>query len=564
MILRILVLLLLCLPSTTTFAKADVSLRNGNFFATFLDLQYPGGLEPSIESTYNSLSNYKGPFGFSWGFPYGTQLTVELDGSILVMESGGGQENRFVPKNYQAAHTRDAVKKMVEIAKKNGMLAQPNQVAKYEQRLNEDATFRSSQVSLFVAKNWMPKTPLKEGAQLTSLRFNYQYITKLKNGFIRVLDGGSFEKFDEAGRIVQKGDRNKNYINFGYDANGRMVKIEDQLKRKMVLSYNELGLISQIVGTSGKKAAYQYSKEGMLISRVDQGGIQNTFKYSNDPYKLLIEIGYPNEKDSKGKPMTMQIDYYGKDRFFAVKSVKSKDGTVQTYDYILDHKDPNHYTVKVVLKNENGSKISDSQYEYFSKKKSLGEDFTWKMIEIVNGYKTETLYDEKTSFPVKITANDRTTTFAYDAKGHLTQKKTASETVDMTYHPKLGKVTQVVRTYKDGEKTWSQFGWDEKTGNLLTARNSDKKQVKIIYDSVGRMAALLDQKGRKLTFRYNDQSKPIEISDSKLGKVKFTYKNSGEVDKIDSSGGPQVASEVLQALQGLTEITEAAGVSFSL
>ena len=74
----------------------------------------------------------------------------------------------------------------------------------------------------------------------------------------------------------------------------------------------------------------------------------------------------------------------------------------------------------------------------------------------------------------------------------------------------------------------------------------------------------MDQAGRKLTFKYNDISKPVEIADAKLGVVKFTYKNSGEVDKIESNGGASIAMEVMKALQSLIEITAPAGVTMSI
>ena len=56
----------------------------------------------------------------------------------------------------------------------------------------------------------------------------------------------------------------------------------------------------------------------------------------------------------------------------------------------------------------------------------------------------------------------------------------------------------------------------------------------------------------------------MEIRDAKLGTVKFTYKNSGEVDKVDSNGGASVSVEVMRALQSLIDITAPAGVTMSI
>src|SRR5688572_589373 len=85
---------------SSAFARADVSLRNGNFFVYFRDLSYPGGMEPKIERVYNSKSDFIGMFGYSWGTQYETRLKVESDGSIVVTEFGGGPDNRFVSKNF--------------------------------------------------------------------------------------------------------------------------------------------------------------------------------------------------------------------------------------------------------------------------------------------------------------------------------------------------------------------------------------------------------------------------------------------------------------------------------
>ena len=178
--------------------------------------------------------------------------------------------------------------------------------------------------------------------------------------------------------------------------------------------------------------------------------------------------------------------------------------------------------------------------------------------------KTETNYDEKLGYPVKIVANGRTITMAYDVKGRMVKKITPLETTELSYDPGVGKVAKVSRKIKSGTVLWSEFQYDKTTANLLFARNSDKKSVKLVYDPQGRIRALVDQSARQLTFKYNDVSKPVEIADAKLGTVKFTYKNSGEVDKIESNGGANVATEVMRALQGLIDITAPAGVTMSI
>jgi YD repeat-containing protein len=80
----------------------------------------------------------------------------------------------------------------------------------------------------------------------------------------------------------------------------------------------------------------------------------------------------------------------------------------------------------------------------------------------------------------------------------------------------------------------------------------------------GLIQALVDQDKRTLTFKYNEFAKPIEISDAKKGSVKFTYKNSGEVDRVESNGGANVSSEIMGMLRNLIDITSPAGVTMSI
>jgi YD repeat-containing protein len=552
------------LSISTAYARADVSLRNGNFYVSFKDISYPGGMEPKIERVYNSKSDYAGIFGYGWGSEYETALGVDPDGSIVVTEFGGGANNRFVSKDFKAQDLDAGVNELVEAGKKAGLVSNAKQISDYRAKLTHDFDYRSKQYNMFVSKGLMAKKALKVGTQYTSTRYLYQYITRVKGGYVRVMEGGNIQKFNEAGKLVQVLDRNKNFITFGYDKNGHLVQMIDNQNRKMNLTYNVQNMVEKIVGESGKYAAYRYDKNRLLDYSRDSDGVQNTFKYTNDRFRNLSEIGYPDEKDSKGAIKKMGIAYYGPDKNISVRAVTNTDGTVNEYDYLKDPKNADYFGVHVLLKEANGTRISDAKYEYFSKTRPGGEAYTSKMISTIDGDKTETVYDDKLGFPTTITNNGRTTKMEYDQKGRMTKKVTAIETTELTYDQTVGKVNKVTRKMKSGTLLWSTFAYDRATGNLLLAKNSEKKSVKLIYDNQGRIRALIDQSGRQLTFKYNDVSKPIEISDAKLGTVKFTYKNSGEVDKLQANGGANVATEIMRALQGLLDITAPSGVTMSI
>lgn len=557
-------IVLTVLTISTAHARADVSLRNGNFFVSFRDISYPGGIEPKIERVYNSKSDYNGIMGYGWGMEYETHLAVDPDGSILVSEFGGGANNRFLTKDYSSKDLATGLSLLIEAAKKASVVSTQKDIEIYREKLTKDADFRAKQYAIYVNKGLVPRKTVPDGTQYVSTSFQYQYITKVKGGYVRVLEGGAVQKFNEGGKLVQIIDRNKAFLNFAYDKNGHMIQMVDNQNRKISLSYNAQNLLEKVVGESGKTAQFRYSKEGLLTYSKDDAGAENSFKYTSDQYLNLTEIGYLNDKDAKGQPRKMTILYYPPEKNSSVKAVFNPDGTSNEYEYTRDPKNANYYGVRVLLKEASGARISDSKYEYFSKSRASGEEYTCRMISTIDGDKTDTIYDEKLGFPVKIINNNRTTTMAYDAKGRMVKKTTPLETTDLTYDPTVGKVSRVQRKIKSGTVIWSEFQYDRGTGNLTFARNNEKKSVKLVYDLQGRIAALVDERNRQLRFKYNELSKPVEISDAKLGTVKFTYKNSGEVDKIESNGGANVATEVMHALQGLIDITAPAGVTMSI
>lgn len=74
---------------------------------------------------------------------------------------------------------------------------------------------------------------------------------------------------------------------------------------------------------------------------------------------------------------------------------------------------------------------------------------------------------------------------------------------------------------------------------------------------------MVDQDRHRLDFKYNDQSKPIEITDPQLGSITVSYTNSGEIKKVDSSAGRKIAVQVTTSFQNLLDIIRPAGVSLS-
>ena len=74
-----------------------------------------------------------------------------------------------------------------------------------------------------------------------------------------------------------------------------------------------------------------------------------------------------------------------------------------------------------------------------------------------------------------------------------------------------------------------------------------------------------DQAKRKLFFKYNENSRPIEIKDPEVGTLNVEYASSGEVKEVkpNKPTDRRVATQVASSFQNLLEIIRPAGVSLS-
>jgi YD repeat-containing protein len=541
---------------TALQALANVSLRNGNYFVGFVDAKYPGGFELGVERTYNHKTPYKGLFGWGWGTDFETYCSVSADGSLVMHESGGGASNRFTPVGFKKEELDKSADALVAAAKKSGIATTPEQTTKYKNRVLTDALFRNDEWERFIKKGVLQPRQLAEKTQLTSNRFSYQFMTRLKAGYQRNFDSGKVESFDDSCRLTRISDKNNNFIDIAYGTDGKIQKIVDNYSRKLFFSWNRLGLIEKIEGENGKVAQYTYNDLGELTSSKDFEGNQHSFKYSADRRHNLVEIGYSDKT-------TQKVAYYGRDLFENVKSVKDRDGTLTEYSYKID-REKGLTAVGSTIKGADGKMYSESKYDYTLKRKGDGEEWIYKLVTSLDGDVTETIYNECCGLPLMIKRGGQETAFTYDPKGRVTKKVTPTEVTELAYDQKAGKVSKVVKNSKidKSRSSWSEFKYDDK-GNLVFAKNSEKKGVQLNYDTNGRIASMVDQSKRKILFKYNENSKPVEITDPALGTITVAYKNSGEIQKVDSTGGRKVATQVVSAFQNLLDIIRPAGVTLS-
>lgn len=536
---------LIALSLLPMMAFGGVNLKNGNFYITYTDIIVPGGdHDLEVTRTYNSKSTDNGWFGFGWGSLYETKLMVSADGSVVVMENGSGAQTRFVPK--EAINVDSASKKIVEAMKKKEPMSDVA-VQSLMKRLNNDAELRQ-----FYSKKYNVETKLADGTLLYSNDRGIQTIEKQKDGYKRVNSDGKTDFFDNEGKLTKISDKNGYSVLFEYKGN-QLFAIKDTQAKQILLEWYPDGKIKGASYAGDKKANYAYDTKGNLSQSNDVAG--NTYKYEYDGNHNLTSITYIDSTK-------MQVKY---DKNSFATDVIERSGETTKYKYENNPKNPDfHYWTTVTKKPVEGPETA-SRYEYEIKTKPDGQQYTYRIATDVEGIKTETIYSECCSLPLKITRGKDVTTFEYNAKGLLTKKtSTRGEYVELAYDDKINKITKVVNN--DG---WTTFQYD-KIGNLAKAVNSAGKSVLLIYDRAGKITKMIDQEKddaktrRTLSFKYNSLGKPVEIEMENVGIINVAYDNYGEIKKVESKAGAKMALQVTQAFQSLLSIVKPAGVNLNM
>lgn len=522
---------------------AGVNIKNGNFYITYTDIIVPGGgHDIEIVRTYNSKATEKGWFGFGWGSDYETFLTVSPDGSVVVHENGAGALTRFTPQ--KAIDPVAAAKKVVKAMHKSslGKKAEEELIKK----LAEDAEMRQAYARRYNVTSTLPK-----GSVLHASVRGHQTLKKLDKGYERSFSDGKKEYFNEEGKLTKIEDKFGYWVSISYDKQGHVEAIKDSQAKQLFFEWYPSGYVKSIAGQDKKKSTYKYEGDNLSES-VDIEN--NKFAYSYDSKHNMTKISY-----SDGS--SMQMDYTPKTSF--VSKVVSRNGDVTEYDYDSNPKNPNYHYWTTITKTLPSGRKSKSRYEYEIKTRADGSQYTYRIATEINGLKTDTIYSECCSLPLKITRGKQTTTFEY--KDGLLTKKTNSngERVELEYHPELRKITKV--SNNDG---WTKFDYD-KAGNLTKALNHKGQAVLLIYNSKGKITTMIDRykgKQRKLAFRYNALGKPVEIDLKGVGKINVAYDNHGEIKKVEPTKGKsqQMALQVTQAFQSLLSIVKPAGVNLNI
>ncbi len=539
LVIKVYFIILLLLSSN--FLNAFVDTKNANYSNTWTDIIVPGsGYDLRVMRTYNSRSLYKGLFGFGWCSDFETRVVNMPDGTIKLIECGGGMELVYSTKALGAKDLEAQVASIITESKKKNKQSE-GYYQSLTQNLKKDINLRlrlSAELGL--------NAKIKEGITYFANGKEVDTITFSKDSYTRRVYDGSSQKFDKEGRLTYMYDKNGNFLKLDYEK-GKLREVSDNNNRRLLFKYNTNQQIATIIGPNNITVEYKFANLDHLSWVNNAWGNINSYEYDEShnmtkaifPDKTTVQVTYDRSKDW-------------------VIGLKDRSNCTDKYSYEVAKDDPkNHYWSTV--KRTCGKEVSDSKFEFIHKVRSDGVTYLARTITTVNNVLTDITYHEIFGKPIHIKRNADITAFEYFANGLLKAKSNNVMKLAYEYDKENNKVSKVRSVFFDpkgkkiAEKA-SEFKYDKKN-NLIFAKNTDGQKINLTYDLKGRIDTIEDQAKKLVKISYDDKfGKPALVTRPNLGTIKISYKQNGEIDKAESPDGPKVAIQVASAFNNLLDI----------
>lgn len=543
-------------------AFAIVDMKSANYSETWNAMQVPGvGYDLRVSLTYNSRSLFNGKFGYGWCSDFETKIEVTTESNLRLTECGGGMEVKFMPKSYKVEQIDAKVKQIMAEVKKR----RPDLKADYLSSLEADMKANEFLREEF-SKRMNIQNKVADGTVFYANGREAENIT-LKNGvYKRSMPDGTYQMFDAQGRMTHMYDRNGNFLKLTWDRSD-LLNVADNSGRKLTFKYNPTThKVMEVTGPNGLVSKYTVIGED-LKEIVDAKKEKYTFAY--DDVHNLTRADYP---DHTYKALT-----YNKDKDW-VTSFRNLKGCVEKYDYQVSQDDPkNHFWSKVEKKC--GAKVTNnSTYEFFHRPRPDGLGvYLYRVKSDNNGDTSDITYHEVFGKPLSVVHNGTKIEYTYYPNGFVHTKKESARMLTYEYKNMCNKVsfvsmdyyqpetktaggkskrnvssaagTKVVRTVK------TKFTYDQRKCNLEEADNSDGQHVKLQYDQHGRISEIEDQSKKIVKIKYEEHfGKPATVTRPGLGTIFVSYKTDGEIAKVESKEGPNVAIQVASIFNNLLDI----------
>jgi len=529
-------------------ASALVDMRNANYSASWTDLELPGsGYELKISRTYNSRSLHNGFFGFGWCSDIETKIDVTPEGNLKLTECGAGQVTYYLPREFNRKEIDKTVSQIVNQLKTQKKLDEKS-IQSLQKELSQNHNLRAK-----YAFDFKISVPVKEGSQFFANGKEVENVIFAKGYYTRNFADGTSQRFSKEGSLTHLYDKNGNYLKFDYDKDS-LKEIADNNGRRLIFKFYANKKVKSINGPQNTSVEYKYENLDDLTYVKNAWG--NAYTYAYDDLHNLTKATWPGIKP--GESTTSVVLAYDKKNDW-VTSFTDRSGCKEDYIYEDSPSDPKNHYWSLVKKVCNKEVVTESKYEFWHKTRADGERYLYRVASTINGSGTEVTYHEAFGKPISIRRNGEVFNYEYYSNGQVKSKSGRFSRFNYEYSKENNKPISVAATAinekgKSTKTTKTQFKYDNK-GNLIFASNSDGQQVEMSYDQKGRIATIKDHAKKFVKIQYDEKTgRPGVVTRPGLGTINVSYKQNGEIDKVNSNEGPAVAMQVASTFNNLLEI----------
>ncbi len=359
----------------------------------------------------------------------------------------------------------------------------------------------------------------------------------VKEGTVFYAEGNSAEKI-----VLRKGFYVRDLVDGSserFNADGQLTYLYDKNQNYLKLEYTKKALTTMVT-SSGRRLSLQYTPNGKIREIRGPSGLKTEYKYEK-----LNDLVYA--KNAKNEVTT-----YTYDALHNITKISYPDKTSkilkynQDKDWVVELKDRNN----CVEKYDYTVSKSDPKNNYFShvEKKCDGK--------VVNKSKYGFWFKNRRNSSgaylarLEIDNNGTKSDIEYhDVFEKPISIKTKNELTRYSYYSngllKQKTVNKQVINFKynnqnkvsevsESGKGTTKFTYD-KLGNLTFASNSGGQSVKLEYDTKGRIVRIFDQAKRLIRIEYDERfSKPKIVERPGVGKIVVTYEKDGTIAKARS------------------------------
>jgi len=528
---------------------ALVDMNSASYSNLWTDLEVPGsGYDLKVIRAYKSRTLFNGIFGFGWCSTFETKLEATSEGNIKISECGDGQEIVYSPREITRADIDKTINQIIAKMKSDSKIKITS--ADYWKKLSDDL-IEDDEQRLNYAEQYKITVPIKEGTKFMAGGKEVENVIFSKNFYTRNLPDGSSQRFDTQGRLTHNYDKNGNFLKFEYTKE-LLVQIEDNNARRLTFKYYNNKKVKQITGPNSLTTEYKYNSQEDLIwnknawAKTDKDIYQYEYNEFHNltkaiwPNKTFISIRYDNIKDW-------------------VLGFTDHDKCVENYKYEFSASNPKFHYWSSVVKTCGKEVVASNRYEFWHKQLASGQVVLSRVLTSVSGSTQDITYHDTLGKAVAIKKNNEKVNFEYYPDGQIKIKTSANSKIEFIHDPTTKKVASVKNSYfnekgKAVSVLLTSFKYDAKA-NLIYAENSDGQKINMTYDFKGRIATITDHAKKVVKIDYEERfGKPSIVSRPGLGTIKVSYKQDGEIAKVESADGPSVASQVASTFSNLLDV----------